>query len=173
MDNCPVEEETEMKTEEPLTDNDYLLFKTPGKGGWTFAEIPDIPMPKTSFGMMKVKGKIDDHEFSSTHLMPIGNGHVGLAIKAELRKKLKKQAGDTVHITLYEDQTPLVVPEEILLCMEYEEGILEKFETYSIREKKGCIDWICSARTEQAKADRIARTITRVQKGNKLPNKSR
>ncbi len=91
MDNCPVEEEPEMKTEEPFTDNDYLLCKTPGKGGWTFAEIPDIPMPKTSFGTMRVKGKTDDHEFSGTHLMPMGNGHVGLAIKTELRKKLKNR----------------------------------------------------------------------------------
>lgn len=53
-----------MKTLKPLVDKNYLLQKFEGKGGWTFAEIPEIPMPKTSFGMLKVKGKIDNYEFS-------------------------------------------------------------------------------------------------------------
>ena len=44
-------------------------------------------MPKTPFGMLKVKGKIDNYEFSNVHLMPIGNGHIGLAVKSEIRKK--------------------------------------------------------------------------------------
>ena len=38
-----------MNTEKPLVDKDYILFKIGGKGGWTFVEIPEIPMPKTSF----------------------------------------------------------------------------------------------------------------------------
>lgn len=57
-----------MKTEKPLVDKEYVLEKTEGKGAWTFVEIPEIPMPKTPFGMLKVKGKIDDHEFSNVHL---------------------------------------------------------------------------------------------------------
>lgn len=97
--------------EKLLTDKDYVLFKTEGKGGWTFAEIAEIPMPKTSFGMLRVKGRIDDYEFSNVHLMPIGNGRIGLAIKSEIRKKIKKQAGDSVHIVLYEDNTPTEIPE--------------------------------------------------------------
>ena len=136
-----------MNTEKPLVDKDYILFKIGGKGGWTFVEIPEIPMPKTSFGMLKVKGKIDDYEFSNLNMMPIGNGNIGLP---------------TVHITLYEDKTPLIIPEELLLCMEYEEGALEKFETYSDGQKKAFIDWINSAKTEQTKADRIAKTILKV-----------
>ncbi len=156
------------KMEKPLVDKDYLLIKTEGKGGWTFAEIPDISMPKTSFGMLKVKGKIDDYEFSNVHLMPIGNGHIGLAVKSEIRRKIKKQAGDTVHIVIYEDNMPTEIPEELLLCMEYEDGILEKFETYSDSEKKAFIDWIYSAKTEQTKADRIGKTILMIQKGEKF-----
>lgn len=103
-----------MKTETPLVDKDYLLLKTEGKGAWTFVEIPEIPMPKTSFGMLKVKGKIDDYAFSNTHLMPIGNGHVGLAVRAEIRKNIKKQAGDIVHITIYENKTSLIIPQELV-----------------------------------------------------------
>ena len=151
--------------EKPLVDKDYLLQKTEGKGGWTFAELPEIPMPKTSFGMLKVRGKIDDYEFSNVHLMPFGNGHVGLAVKSEIRKKIKKQAGDTVHIVIYEDNMPTEIPEELLLCMEYEDGILGKFDIYSDAEKKAFVNWIYSAKTEQTKIDRIAKTIVMIRNG--------
>lgn len=154
--------------EKPLVDKDYLLQKSGGKGGWTYAEIPEIPMPKTSFGMLRVKGKINNYEFSSVHLMPIGNGHVGLALKSEIRKKIKVQAGDTVHIILYEDKAPITIPDELALCLAYENGILEKFDTYSDGEKKAFIDWIYSAKTEQTKANRIAKTIMMIQSGEKL-----
>lgn len=157
-----------MKTEEPLADKDYLLQKFDCKGGWTFVEIPEIPMPKTPFGMLKVRGKIDDYEFSNVNLMPDGNGGLFLGVNAAIRKKIKKEAPDTVHIILYEDKTSLVVPEELLLCMEYEDGTLEKFEKYSDGQKKAFIDWINSAKTEQTKAERIAKAIIMVQKGEKF-----
>ena len=157
-----------MKKEKPLVDKDYVLQKTECKGSWTFVEIPEIAMPKTSFGMLKVKGKIDDYEFSNVHMLPIGNGHIGLAIKAEIRKRIKKEAPDTVHITIYEDRTPLIIPEELLLCMRYEDGVSEKFDAYTDGQKKAFVDWIYSAKTEQTKADRIAKTIAMVQNGEKF-----
>ncbi len=156
-----------MNTEKPLVDKEYQLIETGGKCSWTFVEIPEISMPKTPFGMMKVKGKIDDYEFSNVHLMPIGNGNIGLAVKALIRKKIKKQAPDTVHVTIYEDTAPLIIPEDLLLCMEDEGDILAKFEGYSQGQKKAFIDWINSAKPEQTKIDRIAKTITLVQKGEK------
>lgn len=83
-----------------LVDKDYLLQKFEEKGGWTYAEIPEVLMPKTSFGMLKVRGKIDNYEFSDVRLLPLGNGNLFLAVNLQLRKKIKKQAGDTVHIIL-------------------------------------------------------------------------
>jgi len=153
--------------EKPLVDKKYLLQKFEGKGGWTYAEIPEIPMPKTSFGMLKVKGKIDNYEFSNIRLMPLGNGHLMLAVKSEIRKKIKKQVGDTVHLIIYEDNMPTKIPEELILCMQYEEGIYEKFETYSDAEKNAFINWIYSAKTEQTKADRIVKTIKMIQNDEK------
>ena len=83
-----------MKTEKPLVDKDYVLDKIES---WTFVEIPEIPMPKTPFGMLKVKGKIDNYEFSNVHLMPIGNGHIGLAVKSEIRKKITLRKAGNAH----------------------------------------------------------------------------
>jgi len=160
-----------METEKPLVDKDYLLITIGGKYSWTIAEIPEIVMPKTPFGMLKVKGKIDDYEFSNVHLMPVGNGHLGLAVRSEIRKKIKKQAGNVVHITLYEDKTPLIILEELLLCMEYEDGILEKFNLYSDGQKKAFVDWINVAKTEQTKIDRIAKTMNMIQNDEQFYNK--
>jgi hypothetical protein len=153
--------------EKPLVNKDYLLQKFDFKGGWTYAEIPEVSMPKTPFGMLKVKGKIDDYEFSNVRLMPMGNGNLFLAVKLDIRKKIKKQAGDTVHIVLYEDKELMTIPEELASCLDFEDGVLEKFEMYSDGEKKAFVDWIYSAKTEQTKADRIAKTITMIQKGEK------
>ncbi|KAA6311675.1 hypothetical protein EZS27_037243, partial [termite gut metagenome] len=42
---------------------------------------------------VKVKGSIDGFEFKNYHLLPTvkGNGRLFLAIKAEIRKAIKKQ----------------------------------------------------------------------------------
>lgn len=153
---------------QPLVDKTYLLQKFPERGGWTYAEIPEIPMGKLPFGMFKVKGKIDDYEFSNVRLMPFGNGNLFFTLNAKLRKKIKKEAGDTVHIVLYEDTTPTEIPEELILCMKYEEGILEKFGTYTDGERKAFVDWIYSAKSEETKVERIAKTIIMVENGEKL-----
>lgn len=157
-----------MKTETPLVDKDYELQKFDCKGGWTYAEIPEIPMPKTSFGMLKVRGEIDGYEFSGFNLMPLGNGHLFLPVKAAIRKKIGKEAPDAVHITLYEDRASLVIPEDLLLCMADETGMLEKFGNYAEGQQRAFVNWINSAKNEQTKIDRIAKTITMVQNGEKF-----
>lgn len=156
-----------MKTEKPLVDNDYPLQKEDCKGACTWVEFLEIPTPKTPFGMLKVKGRIDDYEFSGVNLLPVGNGHQFMRIKTEIKKKIGKDAPATVHVTLYEDNAPISIPEELLLCMKEEDGVLAKFEKYTDSQKKAFIDWINSAKTEQTRIDRIAKIIVMVQNGEK------
>jgi lincosamide nucleotidyltransferase A/C/D/E len=81
--------------EKPLVNKEYLLEKFPGKGGWTYTVIPEIPPDKKApFGWVKVRGSIDGFEISKYHLMPSGKGDLILFAKSEIRKKIKKQAGD-------------------------------------------------------------------------------
>ena len=83
-----------METEKPLVNNDYLLEKFQEKGGWTYAQIPKVLQNKHSpFGWVRVRGTIDDFEIKNYHLMPLNNGKLFLAVKAGIRKKIKKQAG--------------------------------------------------------------------------------
>ena len=148
----------------PLVDKEYLLEKFPCKGGWTFAEIPEIPQDKHShFGWVKVRGSIDGFEIRKYHLMPLGNGNLFLGVKADIRKKIKKQAGDSVHVILYLDNEPLEVPEELIICLKEEPEVYEKFRQMKESEQKVFIDWIYSAKTDETKVKRIAATMDKLQ----------
>ena len=85
----------------PLVNKKYLLEKYPGKGGWTYARIPEILQDKnTPFGWVKVMGSIDGYEIKNYHLMPMGNGQLFLPVKAAIRKKIGKETGDWVQVVL-------------------------------------------------------------------------
>jgi hypothetical protein len=142
-----------------------LLEKTLCTPSWTYTIISEIPPDKHSpFGWVKVKGSIDGFEISKYHLMPSGEGTLMLFVKADIRKKIKKQAGDTVHIILYPDNEPLKVPEELLLCLQDDAEALRFFNSLNENEQHQYIKWIYSAKTEQTKADRIVKTIDSLSK---------
>lgn len=147
----------------PLVNNTYLLEKFPGKGGWTYTILPEIPPDKKAhFGIVRVKGFIDSYELKKYNLMPLGDGRLFLPVKAEIRKKIGKQEGDWVQVTLYRDASPTEIPEELLECFKLEPGALDSFLSYSAGEQQSIIDWIYSAKTDETKVERIAKTLGRI-----------
>lgn len=157
----------------PLVNKKYRLEKFHGRGGWTFARIPDIATDKKApFGWVKVRGTIDDYEIKKYHLMPMGNGNLFLPVKAEIRKKIKKSEGDYVHVVLYPDNEPLEVPEEMLLCLQDEPAALKFFNSLSESEQKFYVEWIYSAKRSETKIDRLAKAINRLMRGLKLYDKT-
>ncbi len=158
-------------SEKPLVNKRYLLERFPGKGGWTYAIIPEIlPDKKSPFGWVKVRGSIDGHAISHYHLLPTvkGTGQVFLSVKADIRKKIKKEAGDYVHIILYPDNEPVEIPEELLLCLQDDSAALQFFSSLGQGEQLYYIKWIYAAKTEQTRVDRIAKTLVRLSKHQKF-----
>ena len=154
-----------MKTNIPLVENIYLLKKFPGKGGWTYASIPEVLQDKTApFGWVKVCGYIDDYEFKHFKLMPMGDGTLFFPVRAEIRKKIKKEAGDEVRIILYPDLSALEIPEELLVCLKDEPLAHERFLGLSEGKQKEIIDWIAQAKKEETKVERIASSIEKLLK---------
>ena len=78
-----------------------VMEKIDAKGGWTYVIWPESKEFFGTGGSVKAKGTIDGHPLEAT-FMPMGNGKQMLPIKAQTRKLIGKEAGDTVKISLKE-----------------------------------------------------------------------
>ena len=157
----------------PIVQGTFLLEKFPGKGGWTYAALPEVKPDKSApFGWLKVYGTIDSYPLVNYKLMPMGNGKLFLPVKSSIRKKIVKEKGDYVEITLYADDSPMVVPQDILLCLADESEVcLNKFLNYNEGQKKSFVDWIMEAKTTTTKVDRIVKLIKKIETGLKFQDK--
>lgn len=153
-----------MSDSKALVDQDYLLEKFPGKGGWTYARIPEILQDKQAhFGWVRVRGSIDGYPIQGYNLMPMGNGQLFMPVKAAIRKQIGKKEGDWVRIVLYSDKLPTELPEELKLILIDEPELYQAFLTQSDAEQKAHIEWIYSAKNEDTKVERIAQLLQRLE----------
>jgi hypothetical protein len=145
-------------------DTIMLQFADQGeKTGWTYIEIPaDIaqqlkPNTRTSF---RVKGMLDSLPVAGMALMPMGEGNFIMALKAEVRKGIHKNAGAMLHVCIEEDiEYKVEVPDDLQECFDFEPEALVFFNSLPKSHREYYIKWINEAKTSETRAKRIVNTV--------------
>lgn len=141
-----------------------LQFAEQGeKTGWTYIDIPaDIaqqlkPGNKMSF---RVRGMLDALPVRGMALMPMGEGNFIMALKAEVRKGLHKNAGAMLHAKLEEDVDYKVeMPADLQECFDFEPESWGYFNSLPKSHREYFIKWINEAKTAETRAKRIVNTV--------------
>ena len=137
------------------------------KTGWTYIEIPAAIAQKLNSNNKKgfrVKGKLDDYEFSMIALLPMGGGDFIMALNAAMRKRIRKQKGAIIKVKMAVDTNEIKPPEELIECLQDEPEAFKYFKSLPKGHQNYFTNWINSAKTDPTKAKRIAATLNALNK---------
>ncbi len=142
------------------------------KTGWTYIEISfEIaqkikPNNKKSF---RVKGKINNLIIKETALLPMGEGNFILPLNATIRKKTGIRTGEMIEVQIQEDKTEFVLDADFMDCLAEEEIGLKHFQSLTGSHQKYFSKWIQEAKTDNTKANRIAKAVNALNRSMGFP----
>ena len=139
------------------------------KTGWSYVFIPQVlaneikPGCKKSF---RVKGRIDQVQITGMATVPMGEGDFIIALKASLRKQLRKEKGAVVELQLEEDKDfKIEIPEDLELCLSDEEHLMAGFMKLPMSHRNWYINWLNSAKTETTRTKRRVKIVSAMDRG--------
>jgi hypothetical protein len=146
------------------------------KTGWSYIKVPAKvalqlkPDNKKSF---RVKGKLDDYAISGMALIPMGEGDFILALKAAIRKAIRKQAGDSLEVQFEVDNKEIKPPKELVECLAFEPEAQKIFKALPKSHQNWYGNWVKAAKTEGTRTRRIAHIVDALAKKMTFPEMMR
>ena len=134
-------------------------------GAWTVVITPiDVKKVFGKSGHVRVKGTINGFPFDDTSLMPMGTGEHCMPVKSNIRKSIKKEAGDTIEIILEEDFSELKIPDELAEAFEASPEAKTMFNAYSPSHKRNYTKYINESKKKETREKRAVDCVLRIEK---------
>ncbi len=151
-------------------------FSTVIKDGgekWPTAACVYFPYDvKASFGtkgMIKVKATFDGVPYRGS-LANMGSGHI-LVMTKEVRARVGKSHGETVHVTIQKDTEERIVevPEALQKLLDQNQKAKTFYDSLSYTNRKEYARWIDSAKRQETKDRRLTKSLEMLLTGIKHP----
>ncbi len=131
------------------------------KTGWSYivftsAQAKKLTENRVSF---RIKGTLDAVPIRQVAVLPMGDGRFILPLNATLRKKLGKQAGDKITVSIEADKKPLQLVPEFVACLKDEPAAWKFFQTLPPGHRRYFSKWIATAKTAPARTKRIVQAV--------------
>ncbi|HWT75484.1 MAG TPA: YdeI/OmpD-associated family protein [Mobilitalea sp.] len=112
---------------------------------------------------VKVKATFDGVEYRGS-LVTMGGCYM-LGMTQEIRRKIGKDFGDTVEVTVEKDEEERTVeiPDDLKEALNHSEKALKAFERLSFTRKKEYINWITAAKKAETRNNRIEKTVYKME----------
>ncbi|MFI5137402.1 MAG: YdeI/OmpD-associated family protein [Sphingobacteriales bacterium] len=141
-----------------------LQFAEQGeKTGWRYIAITADMAQQLKPGNkrpFRVRGMLDGFAINGIALMPMGDGTFVMPLKAEIRKRIHKNAGAMLHVCIEEDTGYKVeVPDDLQECFDFEPEAFDFFNSLPKSHRDYFIKWIDGAKTSETRAKRIVNTV--------------
>lgn len=145
---------------EAVITGEFLLRKYPGKGGWTYLSLPKPEkFGKKPFGFNRVSGTIDQYAFKDLSIWNTKNGDLFFPVKAEIRKAIGKEAGETVRISLYADAAIPSGAEALQQLLKEDREAGRAFKKLPAGKRRELEFWVGQAQTEDEQLKRLAKLL--------------
>ena len=142
-----------------------------------FFELPmDVPKIFGRRGQVKIVATFDGEPYRGS-LAPMTmpgiseSRHVLILLK-EIRRKIGKGVGDTVHVTIKEDTEPRIVevPNDLAAQFLVNPTLEASFKKLSFTNQKEYARWITEAKRPETRDNRVAATIEKLTAGKRNPS---
>ena len=152
----------------------FFKAKVQAKGpnkAWSFIDIPlDVEKAFGAKGRVSVKATLGKETFH-TSIFPNGNGTHHLMFNRAMQKASGAADGDMVAIKLERDKgEEPEIPAPLKAALKADAGAAAKFKALTPAGRREYIAWIMSAKREETRVERSAKTLKMVLAGKKRPS---